>query len=267
MEANLPDNEFEARVARLARAFPYPATPPVADTVATRLRADALPARGGRAPAWIWIATALVLALAALMAVPSVRAAVIEFLQIGVIRIFTGEETPPLPPGEDLPAAPTPLHVAVNSVLELAGEVTLDQAREMAPFPILLPAYPPELGAPDKVFYQQLENGRGVFLVWLNDGRPDKVKMSLLLFGPGVFVGKSAPTSVAETTVNGQRAVWTEGEHLLVLQTGPNQRELAQLFVEGNVLIWEINGITYRLESEFSMEEAVRIAESVHQGD
>jgi hypothetical protein len=33
--------------------------------------------------------------------------------------------------------------------------------------------------------------------------------------------------------------------------------------VEGQVLIWEADGITYRLETELSMEEAVAIAESL----
>jgi hypothetical protein len=33
--------------------------------------------------------------------------------------------------------------------------------------------------------------------------------------------------------------------------------------VEGNTLIWEANGITYRLESHLSLEDALRIAESL----
>jgi hypothetical protein len=33
--------------------------------------------------------------------------------------------------------------------------------------------------------------------------------------------------------------------------------------VDGNTLIWEEQGITYRLESNLSLEEAVKIAESL----
>jgi hypothetical protein len=33
--------------------------------------------------------------------------------------------------------------------------------------------------------------------------------------------------------------------------------------VEGNVLIWFENGLTYRLESDLSLEETVRVAESL----
>lgn len=33
--------------------------------------------------------------------------------------------------------------------------------------------------------------------------------------------------------------------------------------IEGNVLVWEQDGITYRLESALPLEEAVRVAESL----
>jgi hypothetical protein len=33
--------------------------------------------------------------------------------------------------------------------------------------------------------------------------------------------------------------------------------------IDGQVLIWEGDGITYRLETDLSLEEAIRIAESL----
>jgi hypothetical protein len=33
--------------------------------------------------------------------------------------------------------------------------------------------------------------------------------------------------------------------------------------VEGNVLVWEQDGLTYRLETKLSLSEAVKIAESL----
>ena len=275
MELDRMDQEFETHVRHLAQAFPYPGTPDLAGRVIQPLRGGQRRVRNAYTPAWVWAVALIGLVFAGLMAVPTVRAAVIEFLQIGAIRIFTEEEIPPAPtvptpqslptqslPGEtETPSNATPGYL--SSVLELAGEVSLEEAYEKAPFPIFLPTYPPDLGTPDKIFYQQLDGGPGIFLVWFEAEHPEKVQMSLLLLGPGTFAGKGASTQVVETTVNGTPAVWTEGEHLLVLQTGPNQRDLVQLFVSGHVLIWEIGDVTYRLESEFSMEEAVRIAESV----
>jgi hypothetical protein len=282
MEIDLFDKDFETRIQHLALAFPYPATPPVAGRVISELHGGARRWRPAAMPAWAIALVLILLVFAGLMVVPSVRAAVIEFLQIGAIRIFTEEEIPPLNPSvptstrplpqeSETPArfvpllfTPTPSENEIlTSLLFLAGETTLEEAREVASFPILLPTYPSDLGAPDKVFYQRLDEGWGVLLIWLVPEQPDRVKMSLLLLGPDAFAGKGAPYLTVETSVNGKRAVWTEGKHLLVLQTGPNQHDLVQFFVSGNVLIWEVEGITYRLESELMMEEAVRIAESL----
>ena len=282
METEFFEAEFAKQVRDLAQVFPYPATPNVAGRVMSQLRGGQRRLRSSFTPVWVWITALIILLFTGLMAVPSVRAAILEFLQIGAIRIFLEETTPPIPPIDPAPTRPLPeesetpggLIVVLptrtpsesqflTSVLELAGEVSLEEAREQFSFPILLPMYPPDLGAPDKVFAQQLEGGKGIFLVWLDSEQPESVSMSLLLLAPGVFAGKGAPVAVIETEVNGTRAVWTEGEHLLHLQTGPQKYDLVQLFVEGNVLIWEQDGVTYRLEGEFDLQEAVRIAESI----
>jgi hypothetical protein len=52
------------------------------------------------------------------------------------------------------------------------------------------------------------------------------------------------------------------GSHLLVLyQEGSADPTL--ITVEGNVLVWEDGAVTYRIESNFSLEETLRIAESL----
>jgi hypothetical protein len=68
---------------------------------------------------------------------------------------------------------------------------------------------------------------------------------------------------VTETTVNGERAVWTEGVHLLVLRAAGGEMEFLQFFVNGNVLIWTVGEVTYRLEGTFTLEEAVALGESL----
>ncbi len=277
MENDVLDHELETRIISLARAFPYPATPTVAGQTRPPLRGGSRHWRASTSPAWAWALALIVVVLTGLMAVPSVRAAVLEFIQIGALRIFPNEEIPPLPTPESSPTPlaqpaaqatlkPAPTYstsAPLTSVLALAGETTLETAREYIPFPIHLPTFPADLGAPDKVFYQDLQGGWGLFLVWFDAEQPDQVRLSLLLLAPGAFAGKGGPDTLQETTVNGERAIWMEGEHFLVLQTGPNQYDFVQLFVQGNVLVWEIDGITYRLESELSMEDVIRIAESM----
>jgi hypothetical protein len=47
------------------------------------------------------------------------------------------------------------------------------------------------------------------------------------------------------------------------LHLGGSRYENVPLVVEGNILIWEQGGITYRLETNLPLEEAVKIAESL----
>jgi hypothetical protein len=138
----------------------------------------------------------------------------------------------------------------------------LADAREETGFPVRLPAYPPDLGPPDRVFLQN-PGGPMLVLVWLEPGQPDQVRLSLHQFGPGTFAQKFEPELVEETTVNGQRALWTEGPYLLqILRNGRVDLDLTRL-VSGHVLIWVEGDITYRLETDLPLEEAVRIAESL----
>ena len=106
---------------------------------------------------------------------------------------------------------------------------------------------------------QQL-GGPLVVLAWTAPDRPDKVMLSLHEFGPGTYAEKFEPTLVQETTVNGRRALWTEGAHLFVFKSGDvGPREL----VHGHTLIWQLGDVTYRLETDAELDEANRIAESV----
>lgn len=63
-----------------------------------------------------------------------------------------------------------------------------------------------------------------------------------------------------ELQINGHRAAYIQGGHLLVVQ-GFHQ---AGVLVAGPALIWEGgNGLTYRLESDRPLDQLIRIAESI----
>ncbi len=228
---------FEARVAAAARAFPYP--PAVKPAMIGR----AAPARRFR-PVLAWAAVILVLLLGA-FAVPSVRAAVVEFFQIGVMRIFSD----PIPT-ETPPATPFP------KLRNLSGRTTLAEAADLAGIPIL---YPADLGEPNEVFVQEIE-GPLVLMVWLEGG---ELEATLLTLGPGAFAGKGQPDLVVETFVGGYPAVWLEGEHYLELRTAQGGYTFVSFFEAGNALVWEVGEITYRLEGIEEMEAAIGIAETM----
>ncbi len=247
-------SRLEERLGEYSQSFPYPPTPAIHRMVRLRL---ASPQAMRLRPALRWVILILVL-IAALMAVPQVRAQVIEFLRIGVVRIF---------PAASAPAAVTPhptffLQLEpenITSLQGLAGETTLVEARNLLTFPILLPSYPAGLGEPDRVFLQQRDGL--VILAWLDPSHPDRARLSLHEIAPGsVIVTKYEPLLLQQTEVNGHSAAWVSGPYLLRLTT----REVGwRRLVQGNSLIWEADGITYRLESPLDLEETLKIAESL----
>jgi hypothetical protein len=260
-----PEEAWEARLRRTAQAFPYPPTPDVASTVQARLRVEsnfkAGFGAGSRNRRLVWAALLVLLILGGLLAVPQVRAKVIEFLQIGAIRIFLAEPTPTPTPGPHTPT-PQPSPTPLASLLNLVGETTLAEAEQEAGFPIRLPTYPADLGLPDHVFLQDM-NGPVVVLVWLDPARPEGVRLSLHQFGPGTFAEKGNPVTVLETQVKGQRAIWAEGPYLLQIRRGSEVDYDLRRLVEGRVLIWTEGELTFRLESDLALEEAVKVAESL----
>lgn len=249
MKMDKPEEAFEKKIKQVARAFPYPQAPKLVVFKKQR-RYHA-----------IWVGV-LVL-LASLLAVPPVRAAVAEFLQIGVIRIYATEASLPLALATKSPVEARPIAATQESdaAFGLDGEMSLEEARAKALFPILLPGEPADLGLPDKVFHLYLDGGEAVLLAWLDPQDSQQVAISLWLLGPGVYAGKGPPERILETSVNNARAVWMEGEHVLLFQIGPGAG--IHRFVPRNVLIWETRDVTYRLEGDFSLQEALLIAESL----
>lgn len=258
----MDEKAFEQRLQEVAVTFRFPNTPDVARRLRYRPRSRAVPSVGRLRPAWIALVVAML--LLALLAVPQVRAAVLEFLQIGAIRILP-IEAPATPLPADDPDATLEAAVPPRTLLDLAGATTLEAAQASAPFPLRSPAYPADLGAPDEVFQQQLTepglNTPVYIFVWYKDDVPGEVRLALYQIGFRNFALKTAAASaIAETFVRGERAYWVRGPHEIRLASGESEE---WLFVPGSVLVWTEDGITYRLEGASEMPEAVRIARSL----
>jgi hypothetical protein len=259
---------YEEHLKEVAQRFHYPPTPDVAGAVAKPLESGSRP-RARLRSAWA-VMGLLVVALAVLFAVPGVRAEIIRFFQVGVVRIFpsTPTRTAEPPPPQSLMTATPDIFTPKPGVNEplyeiatsgLAGETTLEEAQARLPFPVRLPAFPPDLGPTDRVFLQ--ENGQMVILVWTEPDDPDEVRFSLHEIGPeGVILSKYHPRVIQETQVNENYAVWVQGPYLVQLSNGVYE---FRRMVEGSTLIWEEDGITYRLESDLTLEETIQIAESL----
>ncbi len=259
--------EFEEQVRSLASGMQYPSTPDVAGFVLPRLHTATRVRFNFKALAWSL--TIVLVLLSSLMLIPSARAAIIDFFQIGVVRIFPPQPTPTLTtPLKEIPATMTPTTVVPQPTSDLlpllnniAGKTTLARAQKSADYSILLPTYPSDLSGPDYVFVQDVD-GAMTILVWMNPQRPDTVLMSLHFIPSGSWaINKMRPRVIRETRVNGQNAIWAEGPYPLRLY-GRSDIEFTRL-IDGHVLIWEDGEITYRLETDLSLEEAIKVAESL----
>jgi len=240
----------------------FPPTPPIAapvrrelqrrrTTPVTRLHVQQL----ARA-----VALAAAVFAAILLLSPDVREAVARFFGLDTVRIerIATVPAPALTPGPSPVADDRRGEQAPRPTFELTGLTTLADARARAKFDIRLPAYPPTLGQPRRVYVQDFESGQQVILVY-----PDFA----LFQSEGVIYGKGVGggTLIQETTVAGEYALWLSGSpHLVQIQNpdGSYRGGSARL-VDGNVLAWQAGGITYRLETQQSLDEAKRIAESL----
>ena len=268
----MTEMDFETQVRLVAARMEYPATPDIAGSVRARLRASTRPrflskpfvfAQGRRLA---WSLTIVLVLIMSLMLIPPARAAIIEFIQIGVVRIFRAEPTPISPPNQELPivpvtatpsATPQPL---IPLLKDLVGETSLENAQKAVNYPILLPSYPSGLGKPDYVFVQNADGAMAI-LVWLDPQNPDQILMSMHFIPAGSWaIKKMELTDIETTSVDGHRAIWTTGPYPMLLQNGDVQ---FMRMISGHVLIWENENVTYRLETDLSLEEAIKVAESL----
>ena len=263
----MTDLEFEKHLHTIARKMEYPATPDIAGAVVTHLRQSTRPRFASRRLAWSL--TVMLVLVSSLMLIPMARAAIIEFIQVGIVRIFPQPTQSPADvirtstPENITPSTATPVtdFPSLIPMLDtIAGETKLANAREIAPYPILLPTHPPELGEPDHVYVQDVE-GVMTILIWTDPQQPGRVTMSLHFIPAGPWaITKTEPTLLQVTEVNGQNAVWAEGPYPLTLRNGEIQ---FTRLVDGHVLIWAEGEVTYRLETDLSLEEAIMVAESL----
>ena len=259
--------EFENKLRSIANGMEYPRTPNIAGSVTTRLRTRTRPRFNSKA--LVWSLTIILVLCSSLMLIPPARAAILEFIQIGVVRIFPQPVEPTVAPLQTpVPESFVPVTATSSSqssnlipiLNQMAGKTTLVEAQDKVEFSILLPAYPSDLGQPDYVYVQNAD-GNMVILVWLDPQHPEKVLMSLHFIPNGSWaIKKVEPKVIEETKVDGDRAIWTTGPYPLIFPNGDIQFER---LVSGHVLIWAGLDVTYRLETDLSMEEAVRIAESL----
>jgi hypothetical protein len=237
-------DDLETALRDLGTRLDVPATPDVTDAVLSRL--DEKPVRWRPVHRLGAAAVAAVVALATAMVVsPAVRAAVYDLLRIGGVEIHENQP------------APTGLTPSVPEPLPDERDVSLDEAREAADFPLRLPT---KLDQPGTV--RLIEGGRVVSMAFASPQGQVRVDQ----FGGGLdpmFQKFASSDDIHHVTVAGHPAIWVDRPHFVVYsdRDGEPHQESARL--AGSTLIWDDEGITYRVEGDLTESEALEIAESL----
>ncbi|MGH3133302.1 MAG: hypothetical protein ACRDNY_06105 [Gaiellaceae bacterium] len=239
-------NELERSLTALGRVLEVPEAPDLAPAVRARIEAQE-PARRRalRSRRWVLVvALAMLAVLAATLAVPNARSALFRVLQIGGERIELVDELPEIP-------------VAAEVEVLLGEPVTLEEARRRSGVGLR------ELDeAPDGVYL----GGRGT--VWFRYGEPESIRLlvaqtPLASLDENLLLKKLAgpDTQVEQVDVDGATGVFISGmAHLVFLydENGLLVEDGARL--ARDVLVWERGGVAYRLEGDFSREDALELA-------
>jgi len=259
--------DLEQALTDLAPRVAYPPTPDLAATIRARIAAEPAESR----PGWSWPAllrprrlaiaalALLIIAIGALAVSPELRTAVAKRLGIHGIEIIFVDETP------------TPAATPVGTTLLLGEPMTLAEAQSRVSYAIQVPA---KLGPPDEVYLRQLAAGPMVTLLYRP--RPDLPEAeetgvgALLMQFPAtsdidqivkrVTMGTG---SVIGVTIDGSTGFWVIGSSELVISQDPPPGFPELSRPSADVLIWEQNGMAYRLEVNLLMSDAITIAESL----
>jgi hypothetical protein len=244
---------LERRLRGIGDELAFPPTPRLASSVPARLLTERAAMRTRRPFPGIALWTrrrTLVAAVIGLLLIGG--AAVAGRLAIGAVgvRIVSG----------------TPTTGPTSTEASLGRAVPLERAAELAGFD---PRYPPSLGEPDDVRVALTWGAaRVVVLGWRADRSGEAIPglpwSSVLMELPGedelalkqVLTGDA----LVPTSVDGEEALWLAEPHELLLRTpdGGEQR----LSVRGHTLVWQHDGITYRLETLLGKGDARALAET-----
>jgi hypothetical protein len=237
--------ELELQLQDLTPAIEFPPAPDL--TSAVRARLEAAPRRRWRPSrrALVIALAVLVVAVAGVLAVPSARTAILEWLGIKGVELEFVDELPPR---------------AVSTDLDLGESTTLERAQRRAGFDVVEP--PDELGRPIVYFREPPDGGMVSFLY----GRPGSVRVLLSEFRgeyrPFIHKMVRVTTRVVPVRVDGEPALWLDGAHFIAYSDASGVFQSLEVRITDRVLLWRHDGLTFRLEGDVTRKQAIEIAEA-----
>ena len=236
--------ELERALLAVGQNLEVPATPDLTGAVRARLAEGRRPSLFSRRVLVVALAV-LAVAVGAVLAVPQARSTIKDWLGIGNVTIRYVEELPPVEQATD--------------DLGLGEQMSLEEARERAGFQVRVPTVE-GLDDPPKVFYNE-SSSQVAFLY----GSEEKPKLLITQADARGAIEKLVNLNVTERELvvvePGYAGVWLFGEKHAIFYPSTDHEEPFRLV--GNALVYEIDGVTVRLEAEISKDEALRIARSM----
>src|SRR2546423_4001647 len=224
--------ELERALVALGGELEFPAAPDLRPRVRERLQR-----RRWVRPVVFAVALGA-LAIGVAMAVPPARSAILRFFHIGAATV---ERV-----GRLLPARQRPLSAGLGRAL------VREDAEMAAGFQIRLPR-----GAAPQRFYAQ----RGMISTLLRaDGKP--VLLSELQDDQmGLFKKFAGSATSVQPVELGEFGLWIEGgAHVLMWRFNFGPVHQVETRLAGNVLLWLIQGTTYRLEGRLDKSQMLKLA-------
>jgi hypothetical protein len=229
--------ELERALVALGGELEFPQTPDLTSRVRERLGSD----RRGVRPRLLFAAAVVALAVGVAMAVPPARSAILKFFHLGSATVERVETLPP--------AQQRPLTAGLGPAL------VREDAEMAAGFGIRLPQ-----GAAPQRFYAQ----PGMISTLVRaDGKP--VLLSELQGDQmGLFKKFASPATSVQPVQLGEFGLLIRGgPHVLMWERnfGPIHRIETRL--AGNVVLWLVNGTTYRLEGRLDKGQMLHLARRI----
>lgn len=203
------------------------------------------------------VAIITVALVAASLAFPGARRAVADWLGISGIEIHVKDEVPT-----------HTVTVRTLTDLDLGQEISFEDAQDSVEFPIAVPS---GFGEP-RVFLRTPPVGGAVSLAYapepgLPRTRETGVGMLITQFEARLdpeLIKKMPTTSILQPVDMGDLGYWLEGApHTVMFLDANGQVQEGSTRLAGNTLLWEEDGVSYRLESSLDRDEALEIARSM----
>jgi hypothetical protein len=243
---------------RLGDQIDWPEHPDQVPAILRRLSTLTQPAKRHR---WVPITAAIILVVAGLLLLsPGAREAVADLLGVAGIEVrFDPEVEPP-----------------VGAELDLGDVVTLEEAKEAVGFDL---SVIDSLGQPDAIYLSPRPSDGRVSMVWGGDETLPAVgdadvsliysQFELDLAQNELFVKSVRPDNgVRAVDIAGILGLWIDGApHVITYEDAAGNVVEEETRLAGNVLMWERAGVTHRIETTLSREQALALARSVGTAD